>query len=134
MFIFKFFVKSRMRLKAMASQIQPGEAVGIVASQSIGEPSTQMTLNTFHFAGRGEVNVTLGIPRLREILLTASAKIKTPTMEVPSRLTDDAARDKSFDRLKQHFQKLTLSDLLEKIEVQEELDLDNSEWVLIGIH
>jgi len=37
--------------------------VGLVAAQSIGEPSTQMTLNTFHFAGRGEMNVTLGIPR-----------------------------------------------------------------------
>jgi DNA-directed RNA polymerase I subunit RPA1 len=36
------------------------------------QPSTQMTLNTFHFAGRGEANVTLGIPRLREILMTAS--------------------------------------------------------------
>lgn len=42
---------------------EPGEAVGLLAAQSIGEPSTQMTLNTFHFAGRGEMNVTLGIPR-----------------------------------------------------------------------
>ena len=39
-----------------------------------------MTLNTFHMAGRGEANVTLGIPRLREILMTAAAKIKTPVM------------------------------------------------------
>ena len=51
--------------------------------QSIGEPSTQMTLNTFHFAGRGEMNVTLGIPRLREILMTGSNSIKTPSMDVP---------------------------------------------------
>ena len=43
----------------------PGEAVGVLAAQSVGEPSTQMTLNTFHMAGRGEANVTLGIPRLR---------------------------------------------------------------------
>ena len=42
-----------------------------------------MTLNTFHFAGRGEMNVTLGIPRLREILMVASAAIKTPNMDVP---------------------------------------------------
>src|SRR5690349_17949655 len=41
-----------------------------------------MTLNTFHFAGRGEMNVTLGIPRLRELLMTASKNIKTPTAEV----------------------------------------------------
>lgn len=42
-----------------------------------------MTLNTFHFAGRGEMNVTLGIPRLREILMMASKNIKTPSMEIP---------------------------------------------------
>jgi DNA-directed RNA polymerase I subunit RPA1 len=54
--------------------------VGCVAAQAIGEPSTQMTLNTFHLAGHGGVNLTLGIPRLREILMTASDKIKTPIM------------------------------------------------------
>lgn len=51
-----------------------------------GEPSTQMTLNTFHTAGQGgAANVTLGIPRLREILMTAAAKIKTPVMTLPLR-------------------------------------------------
>ena len=45
--------------------IEAGEAVGCTAAQSIGEPSTQMTLNTFHLAGHGGVNLTLGIPRLR---------------------------------------------------------------------
>uniref|UniRef100_A0A1X7TNP5 DNA-directed RNA polymerase n=1 Tax=Amphimedon queenslandica TaxID=400682 RepID=A0A1X7TNP5_AMPQE len=44
---------------------EPGEPVGLLAAQSIGEPSTQMILNTFHFAGRGEMNITLGMPRLR---------------------------------------------------------------------
>ena len=53
--------------KAMA---EPGEAVGVVTAQSIGEPGTQMTLRTFHFAGVKERNVTLGLPRLME----ASAK------------------------------------------------------------
>ena len=56
-------------LKSMRSMVDPGEPVGVLAAQSIGEPSTQMTLNTFHFAGRGDMNVTLGIPRLREILM-----------------------------------------------------------------
>lgn len=50
--------------KAMKSLAEPGEAVGLLAAQSIGEPSTQMTLNTFHFAGRGEMNVTLGKRRI----------------------------------------------------------------------
>ncbi|MEM1560959.1 MAG: DNA-directed RNA polymerase subunit A'' [Ignisphaera sp.] len=55
--------------------IDPGEAVGIVAAQSIGEPSTQMTLRTFHYAGVRELNVTLGLPRLIELV---DAK-KTPS-------------------------------------------------------
>src|SRR5207237_8944935 len=47
--------------------VEPGEAAGIVSAQSIGEPGTQMTLRTFHFAGVREQNVTLGLPRLIEI-------------------------------------------------------------------
>ncbi|KAF4677489.1 DNA-directed RNA polymerase I subunit RPA1 [Perkinsus chesapeaki] len=61
----------------------PGEAVGTLAAQGMGEPSTQMTLNTFHLAGHGGVNVTLGIPRLREIVQTASRHPETPAMEFP---------------------------------------------------
>lgn len=56
-------LKDLLYLKWQRSLCDPGEAVGLLAAQSIGEPSTQMTLNTFHFAGRGEMNVTLGIPR-----------------------------------------------------------------------
>ena len=59
--------------------VPPGDAVGVVAGQSLGEPSTQMTLNTFHMAGSAQ-NVTLGIPRLREILMAATRNIKTPAM------------------------------------------------------
>lgn len=44
----------------MRSAVEPGEPVGVLAAQSVGEPSTQMTLNTFHLAGGGGVNVTLG--------------------------------------------------------------------------
>ena len=51
--------------------------VGALAAQSIGEPATQMTLNTFHFAGIAEFNITLGVPRLKE-LIDASVKTKTP--------------------------------------------------------
>ncbi|KAH7134853.1 hypothetical protein B0J13DRAFT_480560 [Dactylonectria estremocensis] len=69
-------------MKYLRSLVEPGEAVGIVAGQSVGEPSTQMTLNTFHLAGHSAKNVTLGIPRLREILMTASDKISTPAMSL----------------------------------------------------
>ena len=50
------------------AKVTPGEAVGLIAAESIGEPGTQMTLNTFHFAGVAEMNVTLGLPRIIEIL------------------------------------------------------------------
>lgn len=57
----------------------PGESVGAVAAQSIGEPATQMTLNTFHFAGVSSKNVTLGVPRLEEIInCTKGDKMKSP--------------------------------------------------------
>jgi len=55
--------------------------IGCVAAQSIGEPATQMTLNTFHYAGVSAKNVTLGVPRLREIINVAK-KIKTPSLSV----------------------------------------------------
>ena len=63
------------------SLVQPGEAVGAVAAQSIGEPGTQMTLKTFHYAGVTELYVTLGLPRLIEIV-DARRNPSTPTMRV----------------------------------------------------
>lgn len=61
--------------------IDPHEAVGIIAAQSIGEPGTQMTMRTFHFAGVREMNVTLGLPRLIEIV-DARRIPSTPSMTV----------------------------------------------------
>ncbi|KAG0260993.1 DNA-directed RNA polymerase II subunit rpb1 [Actinomortierella ambigua] len=61
--------------------VNPGEMVGTVAAQSIGEPATQMTLNTFHYAGVSSKNVTLGVPRLKEIINVAT-NIKTPSLTV----------------------------------------------------
>jgi len=57
--------------------VNPGEAVGAVAAQSIGEPGTQMTLKTFHFAGVASMNITLGVPRIKEII-NAVKDISTP--------------------------------------------------------
>ncbi|KAL2614065.1 hypothetical protein R1flu_025757 [Riccia fluitans] len=58
-------------------KIEPGSAVGAVGAQSIGEPGTQMTLKTFHFAGVASMNITLGVPRIKEII-NASKNISTP--------------------------------------------------------
>ncbi|XP_037032570.1 DNA-directed RNA polymerase II subunit RPB1 [Bradysia coprophila] len=72
------------------AQVNPGEMVGALAAQSLGEPATQMTLNTFHFAGVSSKNVTLGVPRLKEII-NISKKPKAPSLTVF--LTGGAARD-----------------------------------------
>ena len=63
------------------ARVHAGESVGLVSAESIGEPGTQMTLNTFHFAGVAEMNVTTGLPRIIEVFDTRKV-IKTPTMEV----------------------------------------------------
>src|SRR3990172_7859821 len=63
------------------SKVQPGECIGLIAAQSVGEPGTQMVLNTFHFAGVSEMNVTMGLPRIIEIL-DATKSISTPMMEI----------------------------------------------------
>ncbi|CAM4641943.1 unnamed protein product [Lepidochelys kempii] len=68
----------------------PGEMVGALAAQSLGEPATQMTLNTFHYAGVSAKNVTLGVPRLKE-LINISKKPKTPSLTVF--LLGQSARD-----------------------------------------
>ncbi|XP_023733078.1 DNA-directed RNA polymerase III subunit 1 isoform X2 [Lactuca sativa] len=60
-------------------KIDPGTNVGAIGAQSIGEPGTQMTLKTFHFAGVASMNVTLGVPRINEIL-NATKKIRTPVI------------------------------------------------------
>ncbi|CAD7094132.1 unnamed protein product [Hermetia illucens] len=72
------------------AQVNPGEMVGALAAQSLGEPATQMTLNTFHFAGVSSKNVTLGVPRLKEII-NISKRPKAPSLTVF--LTGAAARD-----------------------------------------
>lgn len=111
-------------LKYLNSLVHPGENVGTLAGQSIGEPSTQMTLNTFHLAGHGGANVTLGIPRLREILMTASENLKTPTMVLPLR-SDKEFLDSEINTFANKFQKLQLSEVINNVKV-------NREYVLVG--
>lgn len=65
----------------ISARVDPGESVGLIGAESIGEPGTQMTLNTFHYAGVAEMNVTVGLPRIIEIL-DGRKKISTPSMEI----------------------------------------------------
>ncbi|TVU25187.1 hypothetical protein EJB05_27675, partial [Eragrostis curvula] len=73
------WILSEIESRFLQSKVAPGEMIGCIAAQSIGEPATQMTLNTFHFAGVSAKNVTLGVPRLREIINVAK-RIKTPSL------------------------------------------------------
>jgi len=97
------------------SLVEPGEAVGILAAQSIGEPGTQMTLRTFHYAGVAELNVTLGLPRLIEIV---DAR-KTPSTPVMNIYLDDK-HNKSEKKAREVAQKLTytvIDDVIDTVNV-----------------
>ena len=61
------------------AKVEPGSAVGAIAAQSIGEPGTQMTLKTFHFAGVAGMSITQGVPRIKEII-NSSRNISTPVI------------------------------------------------------
>lgn len=81
-----------IRRKFYESFADSGEAVGVIAAQSIGEPCTQMTLNTFHFAGIGSKSqVVRGVPRIEE-LMDATKNIKTPSLTVY--LKEEYAKEK----------------------------------------
>ncbi len=75
--------------------VEPCEAVGVVSAQSIGEPGTQMTMRTFHYAGVAEINVTLGLPRLIEIV-DARKQPSTPMMTIA--LEEEYATDRDKAR------------------------------------
>ena len=98
------------------AHVEAGEAVGTVAAQSVGEPGTQMTMRTFHYAGVVELNVTLGLPRLIEIV-DARKKISTPTMDIY--LEEDKRNDEDFvNYLASKIGKSTLKDVLQNEELE----------------
>ena len=96
------------------AMIEPGEAAGVVTAQSIGEPGTQMTLRTFHFAGVKERNVTLGLPRLIE-LVDARKKPVTPTMDIYLDEEHKLSREKALEVAKRIIF-TRISDLVSKVD------------------
>jgi len=92
------------------AKVEAGEAVGTVAAQSVGEPGTQMTMRTFHYAGVAELNVTLGLPRLIEIV-DARKKISTPTMAIY--FEEDKKDDEIFvKKIANYIGRSTINDIL----------------------
>lgn len=105
---------------------EPGTAVGAVAATSIGEPSTQMTLKTFHFAGVASMNITQGVPRIKEII-NAVKNISTPI--ITAHLIDERNAE-SARKVKGRIEKTTLGEVTEYIE---EIYLPDDCFLLIKI-
>ena len=105
-----------IKIEFEKSLIEPSEMVGPIAAQSIGEPATQMTLNTFHFAGvSAKSNVTRGVPRLKE-LLHISKKLKSPSLTVY--LDEEIRYDKSKSQeLLNKIELTTLKDVVKSVRI-----------------
>ncbi|KAK8379693.1 hypothetical protein O3P69_019586 [Scylla paramamosain] len=95
-----------------AAVVEPGTAVGALCAQSIGEPGTQMTLKTFHFAGVAAMNITLGVPRILEII-NASHSISTPI--ITAKLKEDSDPEKAR-QVKGRIEKTLLGEVCEYVE------------------
>ncbi|KAK3316741.1 hypothetical protein B0H66DRAFT_592877 [Apodospora peruviana] len=98
--------------KYQKAKVEPGHAVGAVGAQSIGEPGTQMTLKTFHFAGVAGMSMTQGVPRIKEII-NASNKISTPIIKCPLENKKDI---KAARVVKGRIEKTYVSDVLKFID------------------
>ena len=104
-----------IRFKYIKSRVHPGEMVGPLAAQSIGEPTTQLTLNTFHSAGTVKANATQGVPRIQE-LLSVSHNPKNPSNTIyliPSMAT---SQDSAISVMKE-IQKTTLRDVTKSVRI-----------------
>lgn len=110
---------AKERYKRM--QIDPGEAIGVISAQSLGEPGTQMTMRSFHFVGVSELNVTLGLPRIVEIL-DARKLPSTPTMHVFLKPAYSKNKNKA-DMIAQQIKQTTVEEVANEFT----MDLANAE-------
>jgi DNA-directed RNA polymerase II subunit RPB1 len=103
-------------LKYKQSIVHPGEMVGVIAGQSIGEPTTQMTLNTFHLAGvASKSNVTRGVPRIEE-LLRLTNNPKNPSLTIHLKHMDETDKDKAANYANM-IEYTKLSDLVKSMQI-----------------
>ncbi|XP_051126697.1 DNA-directed RNA polymerase III subunit 1 isoform X2 [Andrographis paniculata] len=97
-----------------SKKTEAGTAIGAIGAQSIGEPGTQMTLKTFHFAGVASMNVTLGVPRIKEII-NAAKRINTPIIKTKLQLVDS---DIFAKVVKGHIEKTLLEQVAKYIRIK----------------
>jgi DNA-directed RNA polymerase subunit A" len=115
-------------LQVQTAKVAPGESIGIIAAESISEPSTQMTLNTFHYAGVSEMSVTTGLPRLIEIA-DARKEILTPSMEIyvkPQLQNADSVKQLAMDIQEKKLEMYTKSVSINLAEKMIEIEIDTS--------
>jgi DNA-directed RNA polymerase II subunit RPB1 len=114
-----------IKLNYIKALVEPGEMVGIIAAQSIGEPTTQMTLHTKHFAGNAnKSSANMGVPRIQE-LLHYSKNIKTPQMIVYFK--EPYAHDKTaLNKVVSYFKYLSIRELVDNAEVFYDLATNSS--------
>ncbi|CAI5448922.1 unnamed protein product [Caenorhabditis angaria] len=113
--------------KVARAVTEPGTAVGAIAATSIGEPSTQMTLKTFHFAGVASMNITQGVPRIKEII-NAVKTISTPI--ITASLLDPYDQTLAR-RVKARIEKTTLGEICDYIE---EVYLPDDHFLLVKLN
>ncbi|MBN1644764.1 DNA-directed RNA polymerase subunit A'' [Candidatus Woesearchaeota archaeon] len=128
-------VAARVYKEYCDAKIDAGEAVGLVSAESIGEPGTQMTLNTFHFAGVAEMNVTMGLPRIIEIL-DGRKNIATPMMEIF--LKSPFNKGKDIHNIAMRIKESVLGEFIKEyviniVDLKIELKLNLEKMAVIGV-
>ncbi|MFB6191054.1 MAG: DNA-directed RNA polymerase subunit A'', partial [Candidatus Nanohaloarchaea archaeon] len=120
--------KEKLQERYQSMQYEPGEAIGLVAAQSLSEPATQLTMETYHAAGAAQVSLTAGLPRLIEIV-DARRNPDTPSMDVY--LKDEYDNEEDAKKVARKLREVTFGDLVRKdttdimqLEVTYELNQD----------
>lgn len=118
------WVLGEIETRFHVAKVNPGEMAGVLAAQSIGEPATQMTLNTFHYAGVSAKNVTLGVPRLKEIINVAKT-VKTPglTIYLQNEYSSDPEIAKTLHSIIEY---TVFGDVVKMAEIHYDPDVKNS--------
>jgi len=116
------WVVNNIKRKYDISFSQPGEMIGILSAQSIGEPTMQMTLNTFHSAGAAGKNVTLGVPRLEEVI-NLLRNIKTPTLTI---YLNEDKKEEEVKKLRNRIEFTSLYDIIKDRDIKVDSDIMNT--------
>jgi len=115
-------------------KISPAEAIGIITAQSFGEPSTQMALNVFHFAGIQEMQITLGLPRLIEIF-DARKNPSTPLMEIY--LDAEHNNEKDARTIAEKIKEVKLQEIVSEIKINfsdKKIEISIEPWAVKSVH